>query len=44
MLDNDTTMGSLYLLMAMMLVLGSLIGRREPFGRMIKMAVAWLVI
>ena len=44
MLDNDTTMGSLYLLIAMMLVLGSLIGRREPIGRLIKLAVAWVVI
>ena len=44
MLDNHTTMGSLYLLIAMMLVLGSLIGRREPIGRLIKLAVAWVVI
>ena len=37
-------LGSLYLLMAIMLVAGSLIARREKFARMTTMALAWLAI
>jgi aspartyl protease family protein len=41
---NDVMLGSLYLLMAMMLVLGALINRRERFARMVVMALAWVAI
>jgi aspartyl protease family protein len=41
---NDVMLGSLYLLMAMMLVLGALINRREPAARMVVMALAWVAI
>jgi len=41
---NDVMLGSLYLLMAMMLVLGALINRREPFAKMVVMALAWIAI
>ena len=44
MVTNDVMLGSLYLLMAAMLVLGSLINRREPVARLLKMALAWVVI
>jgi aspartyl protease family protein len=37
-------LGSLYLLMAMMLVLGALINRREPVARMVVMGLAWVAI
>jgi aspartyl protease family protein len=37
-------LGSLYLLMAIMLVAGSLIARRERFARTATMALAWLAI
>ena len=37
-------LGSLYLLMAVMLVAGSLIARREKFARTATMALAWLAI
>jgi len=43
-LTNDWMLGSLYLLMAMMLVIGSLISRREPLAKMATMALAWLAI
>ncbi|MEQ7872744.1 TIGR02281 family clan AA aspartic protease [Sphingomonas sp. ASV193] len=43
-MTNDVMLGSLYLLMAAMLVLGSLMSRREPFARLLKMALAWIVI
>jgi len=41
---NDVMLGSLYLLMATMLVLGALINRREPVAKMLVMAIAWLAI
>jgi aspartyl protease family protein len=41
---NDWMLGSLYLLMAMMLILGSLIARREPFAKMATMALGWIAI
>jgi aspartyl protease family protein len=41
---NDWMLGSLYLLMAMMLVLGSLISRRERFAKLATMAIAWVAI
>ena len=43
-MTNDIMLGSLYLLMAMMLVLGALINRREPFAKMATMFLAWIAI
>lgn len=43
-MTNDVMLGSLYLLIAGMMVLGALINRREPVARLIKMALAWAVI
>ena len=43
-MTNDTMLGSLYLLMAIMLVLGSLIARREPMAKMLVMVLGWLAI
>ena len=43
-MTNDVMLGSLYLLMAMMLVLGALINRREPLAKMLVMALAWVAI
>jgi aspartyl protease family protein len=41
---NDVMLGGVYILMAMMLVLGSLMTRREPAAKMITMAMAWVAI
>jgi aspartyl protease family protein len=43
-LTNDWMLGSLYLLMAIMLVGGSLISRRERFAKLATVAVAWIAI
>jgi aspartyl protease family protein len=43
-MTNDWMLGSLYLLMAIMLVTGSLIARREKFARTATMALAWIAI
>jgi len=43
-MSNDVMLGGLYLLMAMMLVLGSLMSRREPAAKMLTMALAWIAI
>ena len=43
-MTNDIMLGSLYLLMAMMLVLGALINRRERFARLLVMALSWVSI
>ena len=43
-MTNDLMLGGLYLLMAMMLVLGSLMSRREPWAKLVKMALSWVVI
>ncbi|MBA3667052.1 MAG: TIGR02281 family clan AA aspartic protease [Sphingomonas sp.] len=43
-MSNDVMLGSLYILMALMLVVGSLIVRREPFAKMATMALAWIAI
>ncbi|MEO6433972.1 MAG: TIGR02281 family clan AA aspartic protease [Sphingomicrobium sp.] len=43
-MTNDTMLGGLYLLMAMMLVVGSLMNRREPIAKLFKMALAWILI
>ena len=37
-------LGGIYILMAIMLVLGTLMSRREPFARMLTMSLAWLAI
>jgi aspartyl protease family protein len=41
---NDLMLGGLYLLMAIMLVAGSLMSRREPAAKMFTMALAWIAI
>jgi aspartyl protease family protein len=41
---NDWMLGSLYLLMAMMLVAGSLIARRERLAKLATIALAWVAI
>ena len=41
---NDTILGGVYILMAMMLVLGGLMARRERGLRLAKMALAWVLI
>ena len=43
-MTNDLHLGSLYLLMAIMLVAGSLIGRRGSLGTTLTMLLAWIVI
>jgi aspartyl protease family protein len=43
-MTNDLMLGGVYILMAIMLVLGSLMTRREPAAKLLKMAVAWVVI
>ena len=43
-MTNDWMLGSLYLLMAVMLIAGSLIARRERFARRATMTLAWLAI
>lgn len=43
-MTNDWMLGSLYLLMAIMLVAGSLIARRERFAKLATMALVWIVI
>jgi aspartyl protease family protein len=43
-MTNDWMLGSLYLLMAIMLVAGSLISRREKFAKLATMALAWIAI
>jgi aspartyl protease family protein len=41
---NDWMLGSLYLVMALMLVAGSLIARRERFAKLATFALAWISI
>jgi aspartyl protease family protein len=41
---NDVMLGSLYLLMASMLVIGALINRRERFAKLFTMFLAWIAI
>ena len=43
-MTNDTMLGGLYLLMAVMLVLGTLISRREPIAKLATMLLAWVAI
>jgi aspartyl protease family protein len=44
MMTNDVMLGGVYILMAVMLVLGSLMARREPLAKLLTMAIAWIVI
>ena len=43
-MSSDTMLGGVYILMAIMLILGTLMTRREPAAKMVKMALAWVVI
>ena len=43
-MSNDFMLGGLYLLMAIMLVLGGLMTRREPIAKLLTMALAWIAI
>jgi aspartyl protease family protein len=44
-MTNDTMLGTVYILMAMVLVLSALmVRRREPAAKLVKMALAWVVI
>ena len=43
-MGNDVMLGSIYLLMAAMLVFAALISRREPLGRMVTYVLAWIAI
>ena len=43
-MNNDLMLGGVYILMAMMLVLGALMARREPAAKLAKMALGWIVI
>jgi aspartyl protease family protein len=43
-MTNDLMLGGVYILMALMLVAGSLMARREPAMRMLTMALAWIGI
>ena len=44
MMTNDFMLGGVYILMAVMLVLGSLMARREPAAKLVTMALAWVLI
>jgi aspartyl protease family protein len=44
MMTNDLMLGGAYILMALMLVVGALMARREPAARMFTMALAWVAI
>lgn len=43
-MTNDLMLGGVYLLMAMMLVLGALMARREPVAKLLTMALGWIAI
>jgi aspartyl protease family protein len=43
-MTNDWMLGGVYILMALMLVLGSLMSRRERFAKLLTMALAWVAI
>ncbi|HJS39938.1 MAG TPA: TIGR02281 family clan AA aspartic protease [Sphingomicrobium sp.] len=43
-MTNDLMLGSLYILMAIMLVAGGLMARRERFARLATLALAWIAI
>ena len=41
---TDLMLGGVYILMAMMLVVGSLMARREPAAKLLTIALAWIAI
>ena len=43
-MTNSLMLGGVYLVMAVMLVLGSLMARREPIARKLTMVLAWIAI
>jgi aspartyl protease family protein len=43
-MTNNNMLGGVYILLAMMLVLGGLMARREPGLKLAKMALAWILI
>ncbi|MDQ3143541.1 MAG: TIGR02281 family clan AA aspartic protease [Pseudomonadota bacterium] len=43
-MTNDMMLGGLYLVIAMVLVLGALINRREPAAKLFVMGLAWVAI
>ena len=43
-MTNDLMLGGVYILMAIMLVLGTLITRREPAMKLLTMVLAWVAI
>ena len=43
-MTNDLMLGGVYILMALMLVLGALIVRREPAAKLFTMVLAWVAI
>lgn len=43
-MNNDLMLGAVYIVMAMVLVGSALMTRREPAAKMLKMALAWIVI
>ena len=43
-MTNDLMLGGVYILMAIMLVLGSLMARREPLAKQVTTVLAWTVI
>lgn len=43
-MTNNLMLGGVYILMAIMLVLGTLISRREPIAKLATMALAWVAI
>ena len=43
-MTNDVQLGSLYLLMAMVLIFGTLMARRERWARMATLALSWIAI
>ena len=43
-MTNSLMLGGVYLLMAIMLVLGTLMSRREPLARMLTASLAWIAI
>jgi aspartyl protease family protein len=44
MMTNDLMLGGVYLLMAVMLLIGALMARREPAAKLFTMALAWIAI
>jgi len=43
-MTNDVMLGGVYILMAIMLMLGALMARREPGAKLLTMALAWVAI